>query len=159
MPIRDIISAELLDQLKGCPKTVNNWICKDREKPSHIESTCEAASDAGDDFLIYLRQNKSLRDDFSCGIKWKTPDGEWVVLARYNGSSHIHTNKLDGEVFIQQCHIHQITVEAVQLGWSYENHAVACDDYASLDEAKRLLARDFNVHELVPDTSQLNLWS
>lgn len=159
MPIRDIISDELLDQLKARPKSVSNWICRDREKPSHIESTCEVLSDTGEDFLIYIRQNKSLRDDFSCGIKWKTPDGEWVVLARYNGSSHIHTNRLDGEVFIQRCHIHQITVAAVQLGWSHDNHAVACDAYATLDEAKLLLARDFNVQDLVPETNQLDLWN
>jgi hypothetical protein len=159
MPIRDIISIELLNNLKDCPKTVDSWICKDREKTSHIESTCEVRSAAGEDFLIYLRQNKILHDDFSCGIKWKTPDGEWVVLARYNGSSHIHTNKSNGEVFIQKCHIHKITVQAVQLGWSHENHAIACDDYTNLDEAKRLLARDFNVHDLVPEVSQLDLWN
>lgn len=159
MPILDIISIELLDQLKACSKTVTKWICQDRGKLSHIESTCEAVSDEGDDFLIYMRQNKSLDDDFSCGIKWKTPDGEWVVLARYNGSSHIHTNKLDGEVFVQQCHIHQITVEAVQRGWSHENHAVASDSYATLDEAKLLLANEFNVQEFVPESNQLNLWN
>jgi hypothetical protein len=159
MPIQDIISLELLASLKICSKTVNNWICQDREKFSHIESTCEAVSDAGDDFLIYLRQNKSLGDDFSCGIKWKTPDGEWVVLARYNGSSHIHTNKLDGEVFIQQCHIHQITVEAVLSGCSHENHAVACDSYRTLDEAKLLLAKEFNVQDFVPENNQLKLWN
>lgn len=159
MPIRDIISAELLHQLKACSKNVTNWICQDRDKPSHIESTCEVISDAGDDFLIYVRQNKCLVDDFSCGIKWKTPDGEWVVLARFNGSSHVHMNKLDGEIFIQQCHIHQITVEAVQRGWSHENHAVASDAYATLDEAKFLLASEFNVQNFVPESSQLNLWT
>lgn len=157
MPIRDIISQELLDQLKACPKRVTNWVCQDREKPSHIESTCEAVSDAGDDFLIYMRQNKTLSDDFSCGIKWRTSDGEWVVLARYNGSSHIHKNRLDGEIFIQQCHVHQITVEAVQRGWSHENYAILREDYANLNEAKRLLATDFNVQELVPEISQLPL--
>jgi hypothetical protein len=157
VPIRDIISQELLDQLKDCHKRVTNWICQDREKPSHIESTCEAVSDSGDDFLIYMRQNKVLDDDFSCGIKWRTPDGELVVLARYNGSSHIHTNRLDGEVFIQQCHIHQITVEAVQCGWSHENYAILSEAYANLNEAKRLLATDFNVQELVPEVSQLPL--
>lgn len=159
MPIRDIISVELLDRLKTCSKTVNNWICQDREKPSHVESTCEVISNAGDEFLIYMRQNKCLDDDFSCGIKWKTPDGEWVVLARLNGSSHIHTYKLDGETFIQQCHIHQITVEAVQRGWSHENHAVASDSYATLDEAKLLLATEFNVQKFAPESNQLNLWN
>ena len=57
MSIRDIISNELLDQLRDRPKRVTGWICQNREKPSHIESTCEAVSDAGDDFLIYMRQS------------------------------------------------------------------------------------------------------
>ena len=159
MPIRDIISNELLDQLRSCPKRVTSWVCQDREKPSHIESTCEAISDVGDDFLIYMRQSKILNDDFSCGIKWKTPDGDWVALARYNGSSHVHTNRIDGEVFVQQCHVHQITVEAVQRGWSHENYAVANDSYATLNEAKHLLANEFNVQDLVPENSQLSLWN
>lgn len=159
MPIRDIISNELLDQLRNCPKRVTSWICQDREKLSHVESTCEVVSDAGDDFLVYMRQNNILDDDFSCGIKWKTSDGEWVVLARYNGSSHIHTNRIDGEVFVRQCHVHQITVEAVQRGWSHENYAVANELYLTLDEAKCLLATEFNVQELVPKNSQLLLWN
>jgi hypothetical protein len=159
MPIRDIVSNELLDQLRNCPKRVISWVCQDREKPSHIESTCEVVSDAGDDFLIYMRQSKILNDDFSCGIKWKTSDGEWVVLARYNGSSHVHTNRIDGEVFVQQCHVHQITVEAVERGWSHENYAEASDAYATLNEAKCLLASEFNVQELIPENSQLLLWN
>jgi len=159
MPIRDIVSNELLVQLRNCPKRVISWVCQDREKPSHIESTCEAVSDAGDDFLIYMRQSKILNDDFSCGIKWKTSDGEWVVLARYNGSSHVHTNRIDGEVFVQQCHVHQITVEAVERGWSHENYAVASDAYATLNEAKCLLASEFNVQELILESSQLLLWN
>ncbi len=159
MPIRDIISRELLERLRDCPKRVTGWICQDREKPSHTESTCEAVSDAGDDFLIYLRQSNILTDDFSCGIKWKTSDGEWIVLARYNGSSHVHTNRIDGEVFVQQCHVHHITVEAVQRGWSHENYAIATDLYSTLSEAKCLLAKEFNVHDLVPESSQLLLWN
>jgi hypothetical protein len=68
-----------------------------------------------------------------------------------------HTKKLDGEVFIQQCHTHLITVEAVQRGWSHENHAIACDSYATLDEAMLLLSQDFHVQKFAPESSHLDL--
>jgi hypothetical protein len=72
MAFDDICSEELLAKLKQTPKEVTKWIAKNREKPSHmpshIEWTCEAISRDGDSFIIYMRQNISLNDDFSCGI-------------------------------------------------------------------------------------------
>ena len=55
--------------------------------------------------------------------------------------------------------MHQITVEAVERGWSHENYAEASDAYATLNEAKCLLASEFNVQELIPENSQLLLWN
>lgn len=82
MPIEDIVSDDLLTRLKCCQKTVTKWIAVNRPKLKHIESTCEAISDGGDEFQIYMRQSQILMDNFSCGIKWKSPDGAWITLAR-----------------------------------------------------------------------------
>jgi hypothetical protein len=161
MAFADICSEELLSRLKTTPKHVTNWIAKNRKKPSHmpshIEWTCEAISIDGDTFIIYMRQNINLDDDFSCGIAWKSPDGEQITIARYNGSSHDHTNKSDGAEFVQQCHIHQTTVEAAQRGWSLESHAILAEAYTCLDEAKLLLADDYVISGLVPNVNQLLL--
>ena len=161
MAFADICSEELLAKLKQTPKEVTKWIAKNREKPSHmpshIEWTCEAISSDGDSFIIYMRQNISLNDDFSCGIAWKSPDGEQVTIARYNGSSHDHTNKSDGTEFIQQCHIHQTTVEAARSGWSLENFAILAETYTCLDEAKSRLADDYLISGLAPNVNQLPL--
>jgi hypothetical protein len=159
MAFADICCEELLGRLKNSPKQVTKWIARNRELRSSIGWTCEATSSEGDTFIAYMRQNKILDDDFSCGIVWKSPDGEQITIARYNGSSHNHTNKSDGETFVQQCHIHQATVMAVQRGWSVENYAVLAESYTCLDEAKLLLASDYVISGLVPDTNQLPLWS
>ena len=158
MAFADVCREELLSRLKNSPKQVTKWIARNREKPSHIEWTCEATSGEGDTFIAYMRQNKVLDDDFSCGIAWKAPDGEQITIARYNGSSHDHTNKSDGQTFVQKCHIHQATVMAVQRGWSVENYAVLAESYTCLDEAKLLLASDYVISGLVPDINQLALW-
>jgi hypothetical protein len=36
---------------------------------------------------------------------------------------------------------------------------VACDSYRTLDEAKLLLAKEFNVQDFVPENNQLKLWN
>jgi hypothetical protein len=159
----DICSEELLFKLRTTPKRVTKWLAKNRMKPSddpsHIEWTCEAISSDGELFIIYMRQSLGLEDDFSCGIAWKSPNGEQVTIARYNGSSHDHKNRSDGATFVQQCHIHQATVEAAQKGWSLENYAILAETYTCLDEAKTLLADDYAITGLIPNVNQLQLWN
>jgi hypothetical protein len=158
MPVEDIISEALLLRLRQTPKRVTEWVVKDRKKQKHVEWMCESKAEDGDDFQIYMRQNQILQDDFSCGIKWKSPEGEWVVIARYNGSSHVHTNRVDGQRIQHQCHVHQMTVEAVRQGWSHENFALPTDRYFTLEDAKLALAEDFNLVGLVAPSNQLDLW-
>jgi hypothetical protein len=119
----------------------------------------EAISDGGDEFQIYMRQSQLLVDNFSCGIKWKSPDGAWITLARYNGSSHTHENKTDGRKIVNVCHVHQITVEAVLQGWDHENYATATDLYSDLDGAKLALSADSSINGLTPDSEQLEIWN
>lgn len=159
MPIEDIVSDDLLTRLRYSPKTVTKWIAVNRPKLKHIESTCEAISDGEDEFQIYMRQSQLLVDNFSCGIKWKSPDGAWITLARYNGSSHTHENKTDGRKIVNACHVHQITVEAVLQGWDHENYATATDLYSDLDGAKLALSADFSINGLTPDSEQLEIWN
>jgi hypothetical protein len=159
MPIEDIISDDLLTRLRYCQKTVTKWIAVNRPKLKHIESTCEAISDGGDEFQIYMRQSQILVDNFSCGIKWKSPDGAWITLARYNGSSHTHENKADGRKIVHACHVHQITVEAVLQCWDHENYATATELYSDLDGAKLALSADFSINGLTPNSEQLEIWN
>ncbi len=163
MAFSDICSEELLVRLKNTPKQVTKWIVQNRKKPSdmpsHIEWSCEAVSTDDDSFLIYIRQNISLDDDFSCGIAWKSPEGEQITIARYNGSSHDHRNRSDGITFVQQCHIHQVTVEAAQRGWSLENYAILAESYTCLDEATLQLAEDYSITGLIPAVNQLQIWN
>jgi hypothetical protein len=55
------------------------------------------------------------------------------------------------------CHVHRITVEAIQNGWEHENFATPCYEYSDLEGAKVCLPRDFHVGDLIVSLQQLRL--
>jgi hypothetical protein len=158
MSFIETVDSSFLERLRLQPKRVTRWT-KDKVEAKHRKSSCDAASlaESGQLFRIYLRQSLILADNFSCGIEWKSPDGDWITLARYNGSSHPHTNKLDLKEMKNVCHVHRITVEAIQNGWEHENFATPCYEYSDLEGAKVCLSRDFHVDDLIVSLQQLRL--
>lgn len=158
MSFIETVDSSFLDRLRLEPKRVARWT-KDKVEAKHQKSSCDVISPAesGLLFRVYLRQSLILADNFSCGIEWKSPDGEWITLARYNGSSHPHTNKLDLNEIKNACHVHRITVESIQNGWEYDNFATPCDEYSDLEGAKVCLSRDFYVDNLIGSLQQLRL--
>jgi hypothetical protein len=158
MSFIESVDSTFLEQLRLHPKRVTRWT-KDKVEAKHRKSSCDVAS-LGEDaqlFRVYLRQSLLLADNFSCGIEWRSPDGEWITLARYNGSSHPHTNKSDLQEMRNVCHVHRITIESIQNGWAHENFATQCDEYNDLEGAKVCLARDYHVQNLVESLMQLRL--
>ncbi len=68
-------------------------------------------------------------------------------------------NRVDGQRIQHQCHVHQMTVEAVRQGWSHENFAHPTDRYSTLEDAKLALSEDFDLSGLVAPANQLDLWT
>lgn len=100
------LSDEKIRTLLESPKVVKQEPRKHKQKGKHLEYDYLLESEDGHFFTLFTRQNTILKDDFTCGLRWDAPSGEGFILARYNGSSHPHRNKIEGDTFVGKFHIH-----------------------------------------------------
>jgi hypothetical protein len=64
------VTQELIDYLMRISKYVVNPNAKSRDKNSHIEYNYDVLSNCGEySFVLFVRSNKRLYDDFFCGVK------------------------------------------------------------------------------------------
>lgn len=63
-------------------------------------------SDDGIEFEVFMRHNIKLAFIFSIGLKYKSPEGEFI-LCRYNGK-HLHKNKIGDHNSFDNFHIHKL---------------------------------------------------
>ncbi|HEY3863039.1 MAG TPA: hypothetical protein VGO59_14250 [Verrucomicrobiae bacterium] len=101
------------------------------------------SSDGTERFKLFVRQNKTLTDDFSCGLQWFPAGGDSLILVRYNGSSHEHPNRLEGTKMSFVCHIHQATERYLQANLKPEGFAEA--------ETAKYRTCEGALHQLVAD--------
>ena len=95
--------------------------------------------DKGARFSVYMRQNLTDENDFSCGIAYLPPGGPPLTLARYNGPSHAHDD------IVWRPHIHRVTEEAIATGRKPEREAEETDRYETLHGVLACLIDDFNL--------------
>lgn len=99
-------------------------------------------------FELYMKQALLDENNFSCGISYKDITNNVYTLARYNGSSHVHVNKCDGQRFEFECHIHQAKEGSLKLSKKIENFAIKTERYKDLHGAINCILLDFNVIDL-----------
>lgn len=141
------ISNAQIEALKAMPKQLakpfrQKWVKSLKFNQLSI-GLCDAEQQYN--FNLYLRQSTLDIDNFSCGISLLEANEDDVTLARYNGSSHVHVNKCDGQRFEFQCHIHQASEESLKQSKKIENHATATDRYKNLQGAVQCVLKDFNI--------------
>lgn len=106
-----------ISRLISMPKQVKNAKARTIEQRGSERVNYEAYGDNGEEFRIYIRQNRRILDGFSCGLLYISRSGESITLARYNGSDHEHTNPLESSSPIRfACHIHRATERYMQAG-------------------------------------------
>lgn len=98
-----------IEQLRLESKVVSNGKSRVSDKRSHLERNYLAESASGSRYKIFVRQCNLIADNFSCGIMYQKGDGQWIILARYNGSDHPHANDIEKTSFEMKCHIHIAT--------------------------------------------------
>ena len=142
MSTRLYTDQELAD-LKSMQKRVANpaarWQKKPSAAPSHQQRNFQVVAKPDVRFAIYQRQNLSDDADFSCGIRYCPLGATPIVLARYNGASHVH-----GDI-AYRVHVHRATAEAISAGRKPDAEASATDRYATLEGAMACLLEDYNV--------------
>ena len=135
-----------LAQLKAVPKRATNpgarWQEKPSAAPAHRQRNFRVVAQgtqADMRFAIYQRENLADRADFSCGIRYCPLGAAPIVLARYNGASHIHGD-------IAYCpHIHSATAAAILAGRMPESEASETNRYTTLEGALACLLEDYRV--------------
>ncbi len=98
----------LVDEPKPLPQEYQKRITL-KPKSGHKEAELEVAGVNGSDFSLILRQSISNPLDFSVILAYRVPKTNVSLrLRRYNGKSHEHRNKLEGDRFYG-FHIHTAT--------------------------------------------------
>lgn len=152
---------DVLERLRRLPKTVTNPNAQWTEKPGgdfrHRQRTFQAeAAEPGSRpqrFHVYLRQNTEDPSDFSCGIVYRPWGGKRLVLARYNGASHVH-----GKTIRYEPHIHRTTAAAIAADRKPDSTAEATDRYKTLAGALACLIDDYRLVGIRADHDQPELF-
>lgn len=136
MSVRPYTDRELA-VLCDMPKTVTRARLAD--KRGHRQRTFEAEGEGGARFSIYQRQNIKQGNSFSCGIELLEDDGTRLMLARYNGPSHVH-----GDIAYRP-HIHRATERAIAMDRQPESEAEETDRFTTCEGALACLIADFRI--------------
>lgn len=143
------LTDERINQLLAMPKRVTNPTARNVADANHDkrEYIVESA-DGTERFRLFMRQNKTILDDFSCGLQWLPAGGESLILARYNGSSHEHPNRLEGSRVDYVCHIHRAAERYLQANLKPEGFAQATKTYQTYNGALHQLVSDCKIDGL-----------
>lgn len=143
------VTEEKINQLVAMKKRVTNPNARKSDKGSHSQLNYTVkGEEEGYDFQLYMRQNKLLEDDFSCGLSWLMPSGEILTLRRYNGPNHRHSNRLEKETLGYNCHIHKATEKYIQSNKKPDGFAEVTNEYKTLNGALHCLSHDCNIQGL-----------
>jgi len=124
-----------------------------RAKRGHRERELDVRGAGGNDFRLILRQSMPNPIDFSIILAY-CPKGTNRVfrLRRYNGSSHEHTNRIEGTRF-RGFHIHMATERYQELGGDEDSYAEHTDRFSDFQRALQCVLDDCAFE--TPDHPQL----
>lgn len=138
-----------ITELLTIPKKVTNPSVRAKLKDGHEQYNYSVVCIENDEyrFELYTRQNKreGMEDDFSCGLNWIAPNGETLILCRYNGPNHNHPNHLENEKLGFKCHIHKTTEKYIKANRKPEGFAKISIEYNTLKGALFCLVKDCNI--------------
>lgn len=155
----EILTDADIELLITVPKRVENPGAKEREVGKHIQKDYRLVSDDGKhEFALFLRQSKLLPSSFSAGLRWLAKNGDAVILVRFNGSDHPHRNKLEGERFEFECHVHQATERYIAAGMKVESYAAPTQKYRTLNGALHSLVERCNISGLKTQPEERDLF-
>lgn len=148
-----------IKRLLEVPKRITNPRAKERVQRGSMQLTYELESANGEKFRLIKRQNMRVDDDFSCGLLYIAESGETVMLTRYNGSSHVHTNPLgDAPPSHMQCHIHLATERYIKIGRKAEHFAYPTSRYSDVEGAFAAILSDCCITGLSTPQMRLSPW-
>ena len=149
-----------IEQLLAMPKRITNPAARNVTDANHDKREYLVQStDGAERFRLFVRQNKSVLDDFSCGLQWLAAGGDSLILVRYNGSSHSHPNRLERARVDFVCHIHKATERYLQANLKAEGFAEATKTYQTCNGALNRLLSDCNIAGLQTEADHPELFN
>lgn len=123
----------LISEGKPLPHDYRNRT-ETRQKRGHRERELTIMGSSGSEFHLILRESSQNPLDFSVILGYRIPGSNQLFrLRRYNGKSHEHTNRLEGETFYD-FHRHEATERYQASGFredTYATRPVAYSDFQS----------------------------
>lgn len=147
---------ELINEHKLLPGAYEERL-KLKPKPGHREGELDLVGVKGSGFRLLLRQSSHNPLDFSIILAYKFEKTNQIFrLRRYNGKSHEHTNKLEGDKFYG-FHIHMATKRYQLSSWKEDGYAEPTSRYATYEEALNCLLLDCGFEVVEADQMKLDL--
>lgn len=148
MSFESLTDAKIAELLK-MPKRVTNPTAREVSDANHLRRDYQVTSEDGtEEFCVFVRQNRTITDDFSCGLRWMPRGAEHLILVRYNGPSHPHPNRLEGTRIEFVPHIHTATERYLQANHKPEGFASETDRFTTCKGALHALVTDCNISGL-----------
>jgi hypothetical protein len=153
--VDDATIQQLVDEPKPLPQEYQQRITM-KSKSGHKEAELEVVGADGSSFALILRQSISNPLDFSVILAYRIPKTNTSLrLRRYNGKSHEHRNKLEGDGFYG-FHIHKATERYQnEPGLKEDAFAELTSRYADLGGAVQCMISDCGFQ--IPPNTQPNL--
>jgi hypothetical protein len=134
--------SDLLKERKLLPADYKKRIIP-KPKRGHDECEFSVTGESGRSFCVLIRKSIQSPLDFSVILAYD-PLGTSarVLLRRYNGKSHEHSNVLEREPAFYDFHIHTATERYMRAGLRAEHYAQPTDRYADVQAAFFCLTQD-----------------
>lgn len=147
---------QLIQEKKTLPAEWKN-IFQMKDKKGHKEQEITVKRNDESLFKIILRQSRINILDFSLILGYLAPRRKILFrLRRYNGKSHEHTNKIEGNSFYD-FHIHTATERYQDAGFDEDGYAEISKSYSDIHSALECFRTDCNI--VLPNKSQFSLFS
>jgi hypothetical protein len=154
--LSDIEIQDLISERKQMTLAPNVLLRNMRDKRGHRASEHTISRPDDSLFIIKIRVNNENPLDFSVILGYSPANStKLFLIRRYNGKSHEHKNKLEGERAFYNYHIHTATERYQREGTKEEYFAEETDRYSTVQEALNCLISDCNI--IIPLNAQLQL--
>lgn len=142
--LTDAQIAELIDEEKVLPSGYREVLIgtKMKTEDAHKRGDLKLLGAQGSTFHLKVRQSKLNTLNFSVILVYEFKETTGLfILRRYNGRSHEHTNKIEGNTF-RDFHIHYATERYQERNFREEEYAEITDRYSDLGGALNCLIMD-----------------
>ena len=147
MVIPDAQIAEMIAETKPLSLTWRQGLAALQPRPANYESSINLVGCLGTRYRIVVRKHRQYQTNFCILLLLRIADNLEFPLLRYDGNSHRHKNKIEGNWIDFKFHIHRAT-ERYQIttrGTAPDGFAFETENYQDLPGAWSCFFGDVNL--------------